>query len=245
MGVKIQDITSKSAKIASTDLLEIAQVSGATYVSRKVTGSEINELSLDTSPQLGGNLDVNGYNIVSTHGSDITIQPAGTGDVILNADTVRIGDSNIDATIATIGTGDLILTTNQGAANQGVIRIYDGANGNIELTPNGTGAVVIDITIETKTVAYSLVLNDNCKMIEMNTAGAVNLTIPTNAAQAFSNGSQILIAQYGAGQVTVVPDAGVTLRSSGGKTKIAAQYGMATLIKRDTNEWYLAGDITT
>ena len=82
-------------------------------------------------------------------------------------------------------------------------------------------------------------------MIEMNTAGAVNLTIPTNAAQAFPTGSQILIAQYGAGQVTVVPDAGVTLRSSGGKTKIAAQYGMATLIKRDTNEWYLAGDITT
>ena len=245
MGVYIQDITSKSAKIASTDLIEIAQVSGPSYVSRKVTGAEINELSLDTSPQLGGNLDVNGYNIVSTHGSDITIQPAGTGDVILNADTVRIGDSNIDATIATIGTGDLILTTNQGAANQGVIRIYDGANGNIELSPNGTGAVVIDITIETKTVAYSLVVNDNCKMIEMNTAGAVNLTIPTNAAQAFSNGSQILIAQYGAGQVTVVPDAGVTLRSSGGKTKIAAQYGMATLIKRDTNEWYLAGDITT
>ena len=245
MGVKIQDITSKSAKIASTDLFEIAQVSGASYVSRKVTGSEINELSLDTTPQLGGNLDVNGYNIVSTHGSDITIQPAGTGDVILNADTVRIGDSNIDATIATIGTGDLILTTNQGAANQGVIRIYDGVNGNIELSPNGTGVVVIDITIETKTVAYSLVVNDNCKMIEMNTAGAVNLTIPTNAAQAFPTGSQILIAQYGAGQVTVVPDAGVTLRSSGGKTKIAAQYGMATLIKRDTNEWYLAGDITT
>ena len=88
-------------------------------------------------------MDVNGYNIVSTHGSDITIQPAGTGDVILNADTVRVGDSNIDATIATIGTGDLILTTNQGAANQGVIRIYDGANGNIELTPNGSGAVLI------------------------------------------------------------------------------------------------------
>lgn len=245
MGVKIQDITSKSAKIASTDLIEIAQVSGATYVSRKVTGAEINELSLDTTPQLGGDLDVNGFQIVSTHSSNITIQPGGTGDVILNADTVRIGDANVNATIATIGAGDLILTTNQGDANQGIIRIYDGANGNIELTPNGTGAVVIDITIETKTVAYSLVVNDNCKMIEMNTAGAVNLTIPTNTAQAFPNGSQILIAQYGAGQVTVVPDTGVTLRSSGGKTKIAAQYGIATLIKRGTNEWYLAGDITT
>lgn len=143
MGIKIQDITSKSAKIASTDLIEIAQVSGATYVSRKVTGSEINELSLDTTPQLGGNLDVNGNSIVSTSNGNITIEPNGTGDILLNADAVRIGDSNTDATIATNGTGDLILTTNQGAANQGVIRIYDGANGNIELLPNGTGSILV------------------------------------------------------------------------------------------------------
>lgn len=245
MGIYIQDITSKSAKIASTDLIEIAQVSGASYISRKVTGSEINELSLDTSPQLGGNLDVNGNSIVSTSNGNITIEPNGTGDILLNADAVRIGDDNTDATIATRGTGDLILTTNQGAANQGVIRIYDGNNGNIELTPSGRGAVVIDITIETKAVAYSLVIDDNCKMIEMNTAGAVNLTIPTNAAQAFPTGSQILIAQYGAGQVTVVPDTGVTLRSSGGKTKLSAQYSLATLIKRASDEWYLSGDITT
>jgi hypothetical protein len=245
MGIKIQDITSKSAKIASTDLIEIAQVSGETYISRKVTGSEINELSLDTTPQLGGNLDVNGNSIVSTSNGNITIEPNGTGDVLLNADAVRIGDDNTDATIATRGTGDLILTTNQGAANQGVIRIYDGNNGNIELTPSGRGSVVIDITIETKSVAYSLVIDDACKMIEMNTAGAVNLTIPTNASQAFPTGSQILIAQYGAGQVTVVPDTGVTLRSSGGKTKLSAQYSLATLIKRASDEWYLSGDITT
>jgi hypothetical protein len=245
MGVKIQDITSKSAKIASTDLIEIAQVSGPSYVSRKVTGAEINELSLDTTPQLGGDLDVNGFKIVSPHSSNITIEPGGTGDVILNADTVRIGDANVNATIATIGAGDLILTTNQGAANQGIIRIYDGANGNIELTPNGTGAVVINIPISTKTLQYTLVLNDNCKLIEANFSGSNNIVIPTNAAQAFPIGAQVLISQYGAGQVTILADTGVTLRSSGGKTKTAAQYSVASLIKRDTNEWYLSGDITT
>jgi hypothetical protein len=245
MGIKIQDITSKSAKIASTDLIEIAQISGATYISRKVTGAEINELSLDTSPQLGGNLDVNGNSIVSTSNGNINITPNGTGDILLNADSIRVGDSNVDATIASNGTGDLILTTNQGAASQGVIRIYDGSNANIELTPHGRGAVVISIKIETKSVAYTLVLDDNCKMIEMNSAGAVNLTIPTNAAQAFPNGSQILIAQYGAGQVTIIPDTGVTMRSNGGKNKLSGQYSMATLIKRGADEWYLSGDITT
>lgn len=245
MGVKISQLTSKTGKLASTDLLAIAEVSGATYVSKKISGANLMEISLDTSPQLGGNLDVNGNSIVSASNGNITIEPNGTGDILLNADAVRIGDSNANATIATNGTGDLILTTNQGAANQGVIRIYDGNNGNIEITPSGRGAVIIEIRIETKSVAYSLVLDDNCKMIEMNTAGAVNLTIPTNASQAFATGSQILIAQYGAGQVTVVPDTGVTLRSSGGKTKLSAQYSIATLIKRASDEWYLAGDITT
>jgi hypothetical protein len=49
----------------------------------------------------------------------------------------------------------------------------------------------------------------------------------------------------GAGQTTVVPGSGVTLRSAGGKTKLSVQYSMGRLIKRGTDEWYLSGDITT
>jgi hypothetical protein len=79
--------------------------------------------------------------------SAIVIAPDGTGDVHLNADSVRIGDNNTDATLVTRGTGDLILTTNEGSGTEGVIRIYDGVNGNIELTPNGTGQVKIDYSL--------------------------------------------------------------------------------------------------
>jgi nitrogen fixation protein len=102
-----------------------------------------------------------------------------------------------------------------------------------------------DVTIDTKTIQYTLVTGDNSKFIELNFSGGNNIKIPTNTAQPFPIGAQIILSQYGAGQVTVVPDTGVTLRSSGGKTKTAAQYAMATLIKRGTNEWYLAGDLTT
>jgi hypothetical protein len=80
----------------------------------------------------------------STANSPIVIAPDGTGDVHLNTDSVRIGDNNTDATLATRGTGDLILTTNEGAGTEGIIRIYDGANGNITVTPNGTGNLVLD-----------------------------------------------------------------------------------------------------
>jgi hypothetical protein len=82
--------------------------------------------------------------IKSNSNNPIVIAPDGTGDVHLNTDSVRIGDNNADATIVTRGTGDLILTTNEGSATEGVIRIYDGANGNITLTPNGTGRVQLD-----------------------------------------------------------------------------------------------------
>ena len=91
----------------------------------------------DTSPQLGGNLDVNGNDIVSTSNADIDIIPNGTGDVNLGADTVQIGDNNANATLTTQGTGDLILNTNNGT-NAGNITLEDGANGHIQVTTNGT-----------------------------------------------------------------------------------------------------------
>jgi hypothetical protein len=94
----------------------------------------------DTSPQLGGNLDVNGNDIVSTSNADIDIIPNGTGDVNLGADTVQIGDNNANATLTTQGTGDLILNTNNGT-NAGNITLEDGANGHIQLTTNGTGYI--------------------------------------------------------------------------------------------------------
>lgn len=95
------------------------------------------------------------------------------------------------------------------------------------------------------TASYTLVITDRSKLVEMNVAGANNLTVPTNASVAFPVGTQILLAQYGAGQTTVVASGGVTIRSDGGKLKLNAQYAPATLLKIGTNEWYLWGDLTT
>ena len=106
-------------------------------------GTGISDVVDDTSPQLGGDLDVNGNDIVSTSNADIDIIPNGTGDVNLGADTVQIGDNNADATLTTQGTGDLTLNTN-GGTNSGAIVIQDGANNNITITPNGSGNIVLD-----------------------------------------------------------------------------------------------------
>jgi hypothetical protein len=98
-------------------------------------------VNLDAS----GNLDLTNVSITSSSNGNITLIPNGTGDVVLSADTVQIGDSNTNATFTTNGTGDLILNTNAGT-NSGSITIQDAANGNIILAPNGTGRVEVSGT---------------------------------------------------------------------------------------------------
>ena len=114
---------------------------GSAWVS--ITSGGITDLVQDTTPQLGGALDVNTFSITSTSNGNITLQPNGTGDVVLSADTVKIGDANTDAVLTTDGTGDITISTNSGS-NSGTVKIFDGVNGNIEITPNGTGIVKLD-----------------------------------------------------------------------------------------------------
>jgi hypothetical protein len=101
------------------------------------------------------------------------------------------------------------------------------------------------ITTNRQTASYTLVLSDSDKLVEMNVGSANNLTVPLNSSVAFPTGTQILLAQYGAGQTTVVATSGVTIRSNGGKLKLNVQYSGATLIKIGTDEWYLFGDIVS
>ena len=70
------------------------------------------DLASDTSPQLGGDLDVVTYDIVSTSNRDIDIVPNGTGNVTLQTDTLQLGSSAENVTVTTNSTGDLTLNTN-------------------------------------------------------------------------------------------------------------------------------------
>lgn len=99
------------------------------------------------------------------------------------------------------------------------------------------------IQFNRQTDSYILVLTDKSMCVEMNKATANTLTIPANADVAFPVGTWVMISQYGAGQTTIAPDTGVTMRSANSSNKTAAQYAIAMLIKVGTNEWYLCGNI--
>ena len=101
-----------------------------------------------------------------------------------------------------------------------------------------------DVIFSRKTANYTLVLTDPGKVIEMNLAGANNLTVPPNVDVPIPIGSVICGAQYGAGLTTIVAGSGVTIRSLGGALNSAGQYSRFTLEKVGANEWYLYGDIS-
>ncbi len=98
-----------------------------TYVTISEGAGGIDNVVEDTTPQLGGNLDVNGNSIVSTSNGNITIEPNGTGDVHIITDALRVGDLNSEARISTYGTGNLVLTTNEGNDPDPTITIGNGA----------------------------------------------------------------------------------------------------------------------
>jgi hypothetical protein len=102
-------------------------------------------------------------------------------------------------------------------------------------------AATKNLTLDRKTASYTLVAGDNNKLIEYNSATPVNNTIDSGV---FTAGNQILVSQYGAGQVTFVAGAGVTLRSPSGKLKLTGQYSLATIIAISATEFYISGDLT-
>jgi flagellar basal body rod protein FlgF len=77
----------------------------------------------------------------------------------------------------------------------------------------------------------------------MNKGTACTLTVPKNSAVAFSIGTTIAIRQKGAGQVTIAPVDGDVILNYPVGLKISNQYGIASLIKIDTNIWSVIGSL--
>lgn len=96
---------------------------------------------------------------------------------------------------------------------------------------------------------YTFVLTDaNNVLVTGSNASAQTYSIPTNASVAYPVGSQINIIQIGTGQITIsAANSGTTTVSSIGATssapKLRTQFASATLIKANTDLWYVIGDV--
>lgn len=132
----------------------------------------------------------------------------------------------------------------------GVVELADtgehqaGASVVLAATPSGVASFYEPLGkfrgLNTQTAAYTLVITDAGKNVEINSSSARQVTIPTNANVAFPTGTFVTVTRYGSGAVTVKGDTGVTVNGvSAGTVTVSSQYGAVTLYKRGTNEWVI------
>ena len=137
------DATDFTATNGSSVVLASGASAGDILHIHEFNQTGLTEVHADTTPTLGGDLDMHTFDLVTTDNRNIDIIPHGTGNVNLTTDTVLIGTSGENVVVTSNGTGDMTVSTNSGT-NSGTLKILDGANQNIEITPNGSGKINLD-----------------------------------------------------------------------------------------------------
>ena len=162
----------------------------------------------------------NGSGITAMNASEIT-----TGS-LANARTSASSSNGASTIVARDASGNFtannvtVTTVNATTVNDGI--------GNVR-----------DIPVNTQTTGYTLVIGDLGKFISTNS----NVTVP-NAV--FAAGDVVSVYNSTSSSITVVQGGSVTLRKSGTSTTGNAtvlQYGVATVLCTDANNFVIAGSL--
>ena len=192
----------------------------------------------DTTPQLGGNLDTNGQDIVTTSNADLDLAPDGTGAVVLRGNTtggnnqgkIKFNCENNSHAVTIQGpahsaaaTYTLTLPTSDGNPNQ--VLETDGSGVLSWVDQSGGGAAGW---------TYSAITADPANAqagYHYSCTGTFTITLPTTGVSA---GEEVRIKNMGTGTITVDPQ---TSNIDGSTTDYVMdiQYGAITLVSTGTH----------
>ena len=153
--------------------------------------------------------------------------------------------ANDTLAVLSVGTDGQVLTASSAAASGLTWSTPEVTPTNtVTLTNKTLTAPVINTAFNPQTgTSYTLVLSDNGKLVEVANASAITVSIPTNST-AFPIGSQITVLQSGVGQITIAAATpGKTTVNATPGLKLRAQWSSAVLIKRNTEQWVVIGDL--
>ena len=235
---RIQDNTDNTKQLG----FEVSNITTSTTRTITVPDSDVelfkDNLSATTAPTANDDNTV-GYSIGSRW-IDVT------NDAVYTAVDVSTGAAiwrNLSASSSGVTTNGSVVDneltrfdTNSGTSIQG---------SNIFITDNaelyGNYVLILE-----KTAAYTVQGVDSGKVLVVNSASAVTITLPQTTTESINAGWQIAVLNRGAGTVTIAVEGSDTLESKNSNTDIA-QYSSASIIKYvagSPNTWGLFGDLS-
>lgn len=189
----------------------------------------LSSIVADTTPQLGGNLDVNGNDIVSVSNGNIDIKPHGTGNIILDNHTWPNADGNADQVLKTNGSGVLgwVDQSSGGASsiddlsdavyNSTALSLFLGANAGAAVTNSASGNVAVGVNAGDSITSanYNVLLGYNAG--NAITTGSNNIVIGGQAYNASSsNGSNNILIGHNAEATSTSTNNEMTIGSASG-----------------------------
>jgi hypothetical protein len=154
-----------------------------------------------------------------------------TADAATLSGTIAINKGGTGATTATEAFNALAPSQ---TSNSGKYLTTDGTNA------SWTSASAMNANLNDQTgTTYTLLSTDNGKVITLNNASAITLTVASGLGAGFN----CMIVQKGAGIVTLVGASGVTVTNRIGFTKTAGTNAIVTLIAIASNYFVSGGDM--
>ena len=168
---------SEISTVASGDTLLAVDASGgglkkitrATLVSGLATSSAISNLSEDSSPQLGGNLDVQTNSIVSTSNRNIAITPNGSG--VVDLDGTEVSDGLIELKTGTGNVAKIKFYCESGNQHAQTLQAapHSAASSAVLVLPAASGTLVADDGSGNVTVSGNLTVNGTTTTVNSTT----------------------------------------------------------------------------
>lgn len=187
----------------------------------QVSGEELVD---DTSPQLGGDLDVNGNSIISTSNGDITINPNGTGEIILDA-KVGIGTSSPAVDLEVSGS----IAASDSATSTKRLQLDAGATSHTINSAN-YGSDMMDLNVQAENLIFKTGLVGVAERMRILSSGGITFNGDTAAANALDD------YEEGTFTPTLLLDSGsATITSSGSYVKVGKKVTVTISVAINTS----------
>jgi hypothetical protein len=235
-GSDTYDVTSLTA--AGRAILDDADAAAQRTTLGLVIGTDVlGEVSDDTTPQLGGNLDTNGQDIVTTSNADLDLAPDGTGVVVVRGN--QTGGNNQGAIKLNCEQNSHGVTIKSPAHASGAsytltLPVNDGDPDQV-LKTDGSGVLSwVDQAAGGGGWTYSAITADPANAqagYHYSCTGTFTITLPTSGVSA---GEEIRVKNMGTGTITVDPQSS-NIDDSTTDYVMDIQYGAITLVSTGTH----------